>query len=176
MAGGGVAAPQAGQTATIGGFGPTQTAVNPQAQGGMGGGMNAPQQRVMSPLVQQQLMRQQMPQQMYNPYQMQPQQMGGLQAALMHMLGQYNQPMARPQIQQMQQMPQYQSQALQYRPNTYAAQQNLSRVAPSVQKQAQDKAAEEAAAAAATGIDDAGFRAWQRQQYLNSLNNSGGGG
>lgn len=163
---------------------PTATVGNPQAQGGMGGGMpqQAPQQRVMSPLVQQQLMRQQMPQQMYNPYQMQPQQMGGLQAALMHMLGQYNQPMARPQIQQMQQMPQYQNRALQYRPNTYAAQQNLSRVAPSVQKQAQDKAAAEAAARAkleaGMGVsgEDADFLRWQRQQYEASRNSFNSGG
>lgn len=85
------------------------------------------QQRFMSPLRQQQMMRQQP---MFNPMQ---QQSSGLQAAMMQMMGRQNQPMQRQQF-----MPQYQNRALQYRPNMAQAQESLSRVKPSVQKQEQD--------------------------------------
>lgn len=194
MAGGGAPAPQSGQTATMGAFGPspTQTAVNPQAQGGMP--MASPtqmqqapqqamlQQRAMSPLMQQQMMRQQMPQQMYNPYQQQmmrqnpyqqQQMMGGLQAALMQMMGRYNQPMQRQQF-----MPSYQNQALQYRPDLSQAQQALSRTAVT---KAEAQAAAEKAALAKLGIgdgtgEDDGFLRWQRQQYEASKNQNYGGG
>jgi hypothetical protein len=107
------------------------------------------QQRAMSPLMQQQMMRQQQP--MFNPMQQQmmrqqqpmfnpmQQQSSGLQAALMQMLARQNQPMMRP---QMQQMPQYgrsaQMSPLAFRPDTTQAQESLSRVKPSVQKQEQD--------------------------------------
>jgi hypothetical protein len=84
------------------------------------------QQRAISPLVQQQMMRQQQP--MFNPMQ---QQSSGIQAALMQMMARQNQPMMRP---QMQQMPQYRAQALGYRPDLATAQQSLNRVQPSVYK------------------------------------------
>jgi hypothetical protein len=122
------------------------------------------QQRAMSPLMQQQMMRQQQPmfnpmqqmmmrqqQPMFNPMQQQfrpqqqqmmrqqpfqQQQMGGLQAALMQMMGRQNQPMMRTQ------MPQYgrsaQMNPLAFRPDITQAQESLSRVKPSVQKQEQD--------------------------------------
>jgi hypothetical protein len=148
------------------------------------------QQQPMFNPMQQQMMRQQQP--MFNPMQQQfrpqqqfqqqqqmlrqqpfqQQQMGGLQAALMQMLGQYNQPMQRQQF-----MPQYQNRALQYRPDTTQAQESLSRVAPSVQEQ-QRRAAEEAArlqAEQAANSDDADFQAWQRQQYEASKYGAGGG-
>jgi hypothetical protein len=78
----------------------------------------------MSPLVQQQMMRQQQP--MFNPMQ---QQSSGLQAAMMQIMGRQNQPMMR---QQMQGMPQFRAQALGYRPDMTQAQQALNRVQPSV--------------------------------------------
>ena len=84
----------------------------------------APQQGFMSPLMQQQMMRQRS---MFNPMQ----QGSGLQAALMQMLSRQNQPMMRP---QMRQMPQYRSPALGFRPNMTQAQQSLNRVQPSVYK------------------------------------------
>ncbi len=84
------------------------------------------QQRTMSPLVQQQMMRQQQP--MFNPMQ---QQNSGLQAALMQMMARQNQPMMRP---QMQGMPQYRNPALGFRPDLTNAQQSLNRVQPSVYK------------------------------------------
>ena len=99
------------------------------------------QQRAISPLVQQQMVRQQQP--MFNPMQQQmmrqqqpmfnpmQQQSSGIQAALMQMLARQNQPMMRP---QMQQMPQYQNRALQYRPDMTPAMQALNRVQPSVYK------------------------------------------
>jgi hypothetical protein len=99
------------------------------------------QQRAISPLVQQQMMRQQQP--MFNPMQQQmmrqqqpmfnpmQQQSSGIQAALMQMMARQNQPMMRP---QMQPMPQYQNRTLQYRPNMTQAQQSLTRVQPSVFK------------------------------------------
>ncbi len=104
------------------------------------------QQRAMSPLMQQQMMRQQ---QMFNPIQQmmmrqqqQPrfnpmqQQSSGLQAAMMQMMGRQNQPVMRAP------MPQYgrsaQMNPLAFRPNITQAQESLSRVKPSVQKQEQD--------------------------------------
>jgi hypothetical protein len=116
------------------------------------------QQRAMSPLMQQQMMRQQQPmfnpmqqmmmrqqQPMFNPMQQQfrpqqqfqqQQQMSGLQAALMQMMGRQNQPIMRAP------MPQYgrsaQMNPLAFRPDTTQAQESLSRVKPSVQKQEQD--------------------------------------
>jgi hypothetical protein len=86
----------------------------------------APQQQSMSPLIQQQMMRQQQP--MFNPMM---QQSSGLQAAMMQMMGRQNQPMMRP---QMQGMPQFRAQALGYRPDMAQAQQALNRVQPSVYK------------------------------------------
>lgn len=88
------------------------------------------QQRATSPLIQQQMMRQQQP--MFDP--MQPQGTG-IEAAIMQMLSSQNQPMMRP---QMQQMPQYRSPALGFRPDMAQAQQSLNRVQPSVQKQEQE--------------------------------------
>jgi hypothetical protein len=102
------------------------------------------------------MMRQQPQQQMYNPYQ---QQTGGLQAALMQLMGQYNQPMMR------QQMPQYgqrpQTNPLAYRPDMSQAQAALSNVKPSVYKTDLDAArariAEyEAADAARSAQQDSG--------------------
>jgi hypothetical protein len=93
------------------------------------------QQRAMSPLLQQQMARQQqqfMPQQQFRPQQ----QMGGLQQLLNQMMNRF-QPQQRQQRAPMG-MPQFRSQALQYRPNMTQAQQSLSRVKPSVQKQEQD--------------------------------------
>jgi hypothetical protein len=103
------------------------------------------QQRAISPLVQQQMMRQQQP--MFNPMQQQmmrqqqpmfnpmQQQSSGIQAALMQMMARQNQPMMRP---QMQQMPQYgrpaQMSPLAFRPDLATAQQSLNRVQPSVYK------------------------------------------
>jgi len=92
------------------------------------------QQRSMSPLVQQQMMRQQ---QGFNPMQ---QQSSGLQAAMMQMLGRQNQPMMRS---QMQSMPQFRAQALGYRPDMAQAQKALNQVVPSVVLQ-QRQAAEAA--------------------------------
>jgi hypothetical protein len=120
------------------------------------------QQRSMSPLLQQQMMRQQQP--MYNPMQ---RQSGGLQAALMQMMGRYNQPMQRQQF-----MPQYQSQAAQYRPDMGQAQQNLNRTA-TTNAQAQAAAQAKLQPATQETDDDAAFKAWQRQQYMNSMNNRG---
>lgn len=99
----------------------------------------APQQRSVSPLVQQQMMRQQgfnpmqqmmmrQQQPMFNPMQ---QQSSGLQAAMMQMMARQNQPMMRP---QMQQMPQFRNPALGFRPDMTNAQQSLNRVQPSVYK------------------------------------------
>jgi DNA-binding protein Fis len=112
---------------------PYQSAFNSQQ------GSQAPQ--TISPLVQQQMMRQQQGfnpmQQMMMRQQQQPmfnpmmQQSSGLQAAMMQMMGRQNQPMMRP---QMQGMPQYRSPALGYRPDLANAQQSLNRVQPSVYK------------------------------------------
>jgi large subunit ribosomal protein L52 len=133
-------------------------------------------QQQFNPFQQQQMMRQQpfQQQQMMRQQPFQQQQMGGLQAALMQLLGQYNQPMQR---QQFMPMPQYQNQALQYRPDMTQAQESLSRVAPSVQEQ--QRLAEEAAAKARSSMfgntdEDAAMLEWQRQQYRNSQMSSGG--
>lgn len=111
----------------------------------------APQQMRMSPFVQQQMMRQQAPQ------------VSGLQAALIQMLGQYNQPMMRPQMQQSMQMPQYQNPALAYRPDIAGAQQNLGRVAKSVVLQ--QKEAAEAELARMQEAEAARMAAEQDQNY-----------
>jgi hypothetical protein len=112
---------------------PYQSAFNSQQ------GSQAPQ--TISPLVQQQMMRQQQGfnpmQQMMMRQQQQPmfnpmmQQSSGLQAAMMQMMGRQNQPMMRS---QMQGMPQYRNPALGYRPDMSQAQQSLTRVQPSVYK------------------------------------------
>jgi hypothetical protein len=67
-----------------------------------------------------------------NPAFQQQQPVSGLQSLFNNMMGQ--QQMQQP----MQQMPRFQSQALQYRPDMQNAQSALSRVKPSVQKQGQD--------------------------------------
>jgi hypothetical protein len=113
------------------------------------------QQRPMSPLMQQQMMQQ-------RPFQPQ-QQMGGLQQLLSQMMNRF-QPQQRQQRSPMG-MPQFRSQALQYRPNMTQAQQSLSRVKPSVQKQAQDA---QAARIAELEAQLAGFN--------RSSNDYGGGG
>jgi hypothetical protein len=94
------------------------------------------QQPQFNPFQQQFNPYQQQPQ--FNPFQQQqqfqqPQNISGLQ-------GLFNQMMGQQQMQQrpMQQMPRFQSQALQYRPNMQNAQAALSRVKPSVQGQQQD--------------------------------------
>ena len=84
--------------------------------------------------------QQQFNQQRFSPFQQQfggfqqqqPQGISGLQSLFNSMMGQ--QRMQQP----MQQMPRFQSQALQFRPNMQNAQAALSRVKPSVQKQQQD--------------------------------------
>jgi hypothetical protein len=72
-------------------------------------------------------------QQQFGGFQQQPQGASGLQALFNNMMGQQQQ-MQQP----IQQMPRFQSQALQFRPNMQNAQAALSRVRPSVQKQQQD--------------------------------------
>lgn len=113
-----------------GGVGYTPTAAANPYQSAFNSQQQAPQQSRISPLVQQQMMRQQ------------PQQMSGLQAAMMQLMGQYNQPMMR------RQMPQYTQQSqgspLAYRPDMSGARAALNNVAPSVALQ-QQRAAEEAA-------------------------------
>jgi hypothetical protein len=96
------------------------------------------QQQQFNPFQQQQFNPYQ--QQQFNPFQQQfggfqqqPQGASGLQALFNNMMGQQQQ-MQQP----IQQMPRFQSQALQFRPNMQNAQAALSRVRPSVQKQQQD--------------------------------------
>ena len=120
-------------------------------------GSAAPQQ--LTPFAQQMMQRSMAP----NPI---VQEAMGLQAALAQMGGQFNQPMMR---QQFAPMPTYQNPALNYRPNLASAQQNLSRVAPSVELQ-QRLAAEEAARLKAE--EDARAAANPPQDYYYS----GGGG
>jgi hypothetical protein len=91
----------------------------------------------MSPFAQQMMQRSMAPNPMV-------QEAMGLQAALAQMGAQFNQPMMRSQFMP---MPAYQNPALNYRPNMAGTQQNLSRVAPSVELQ-QKQAAEEARIAA----------------------------
>jgi hypothetical protein len=112
-------------------------------------------------------------QQMYRPQmQQQAPQYQGLQQLLSQMLSRYQQPQQR-----VAQSPQYQSNALGYRPNMALAQQNLGRTATS-QQEAQAAAAKAAQDALNGTSDDeeANFQAWQRQQYRNSLNRYDGGG
>jgi hypothetical protein len=88
-------------------------------------------------------------QQQFNPYQQQQfnpfqQQFGGFQQQqpVSGLQSLFNSMMGQQQMQQpMQQMPRFQSQALQYRPNMQNAQSALSRVRPSVQRQQQDSQA-----------------------------------
>jgi hypothetical protein len=87
----------------------------------------APQQ--ISPVVQQMMMRQQQP--MFNP---QMQRLQGLQ----QLYSMFSNPQMRMPMQM--QMPMYRSPALSYRPNIQQAQQNLSRVKPSVYKSDLDAA------------------------------------
>ena len=121
-----------------------------QGQGQGGAGYSAPVQMApyqsafgsqQSPITSQQLtpFAQQMMQRSMAPNPMVQEAMG-LQAALAQMGAQFNQPMMR---QQFAPMPTYQNPALNYRPNLENAQQNLSRVAPSVELQ-QKQAAEAA--------------------------------
>jgi hypothetical protein len=93
------------------------------------------QQRPMSPLVQQQMMSRQMG----------PQNFQGLQGLLSQMMARYQNPQ---QMMRRAPMPQYRSSALNYRPNMTNAQQNLSRVAPSVAEQQRLQAIEDARIAA----------------------------
>ena len=76
----------------------------------------------------------------------------GLQAAMMHMMQQYNRPAMRAPLQQS--ITPYNSQALSYRPNMAGITANLNRVAPSVAEQ-QRRQAEADAAAAAKAEEDA---------------------
>lgn len=87
-------------------------------------------------------------QQSYQPqYQQMPSYQGGLQAAMMQMMQQYNRPMMRAPIQQG--LAPYNSPASSYRPDMSGINANLNRVAPSVPVQ-QKQAAEAKAAAKAT--------------------------
>jgi hypothetical protein len=113
-----------------GGVGYTPTPASNPYQSAFNSQQQAPQQSRMSPFVQQQMMRQQ------------PQQMNGLQAAMMQLMGQYNQPMMRRQMPQYMQRPQMSPMA--YRPDISSARASLNNVAPSVELQ-QRIAAEEAA-------------------------------
>ena len=115
-----------------GGYGMAPAFQQPQQQ------FNPFQQQQFNPFQQQQFNPFQ--QQQFNPFQQQfggfqqqPQGASGLQALFNNMMGQQQQ-MQQP----MQQMPRFQSQALQFRPNMQNAQAALSRVKPSVQKQQQD--------------------------------------
>jgi hypothetical protein len=97
---------------------------------------------MQNPYAQQMARPQMMPQQPMYRQQMSQPQYGGLQSLLNNLLNRYQQPQQR-----YSQAPQYQSRALGYRPNIAGAQQNLSRVAPSVelqQRRAAEAAAEEA--------------------------------
>ena len=95
--------------------------------------MQQMQQRSMSPLVQQQRMSQA------------PQNLQGLQGLMSQMMTGYQTPF---QMMQRAPMPQYRSSALNYRPNMTNAQQNLSRVVPSVAEQQRLQAIEDARIAA----------------------------
>jgi hypothetical protein len=91
------------------------------------------------------------------PQQMAPQ---GLQGLMAQMMSRYQNPSQMQQRAPMpMNMPQYRSSALSYRPNTAGAQQNLSRVKPSVQKQEQD------AQAARIAELEAQIAAQQQQSY-----------
>jgi hypothetical protein len=103
-------------------------------------------------------------QQQFGGFQQQPQGASGLQALFNNMMGQQQQ-MQQP----IQQMPRFQSQALQFRPNMQNAQAALSRVRPSVQKQQQD------AQAARIAELEAQIAAQQQPSY-DPWNSSGGGG
>jgi len=108
------------------------------------------QQRSMSPLVQQQRMQQA------------PQNFQGLQGLMSQIMSRYQNPY---QMQMRAPMPQYRSSALNYRPDMTNAQQNLSRVAPSVAEQQRLQA-----------IEDARIAAEQAAQQPPQDTYSGGGG
>ena len=93
------------------------------------------QQRLMSPLVQQQMMSRQMG----------PQNFQGLQGLMSQIMARYQNPQ---QMMRRAPMPQYRSSALNFRPNMMNAQQSLSRVAPSVAEQQRRQAIEDARIAA----------------------------
>jgi hypothetical protein len=101
-------------------------------------------------------------QQQFGGFQQQPQGASGLQALFNNMMGQQQQ-MQQP----IQQMPRFQSQALQFRPNMQNAQAALSRVRPSVQRQNQDA---QAARIAELEAQLAGY------QTLTTSSSDGGGG
>jgi hypothetical protein len=82
--------------------------------------------------------------QQYQQQQQMPNYQSGLQAAMMHMMQQYNRPMMRPPLQQGISP----SSPMMYKPNMTEVNRNLTRVAPSVEVQ-QRLAAEEAARQAA---------------------------
>lgn len=93
-----------------------------------------------------------------------PQQMGGLQYLMSRLANtSYQQPQAR-----YNPMPQYNNQALGYRPNMGMAQQNLGRTAGAVAA-AQAAAAEKKAQLEQQTADQNAFSSWQRQQYQNYL-------
>jgi hypothetical protein len=132
----------------------------PQASPGLvtgGPGMGPPPEMVqqqapqqISPVVQQMMMRQQQP--MFNP---QMQRLQGLQ----QLYSMFSNPQMRMPMQM--QMPMYRSPALSYRPNIQQAQQNLSRVKPSVYKSDLDAARSRIAELEA-----------QQQQQQNDINYS----
>jgi hypothetical protein len=91
------------------------------------------------------------------PQQMAPQ---GLQGLMAQMMSRYQNPSQMQQRAPMpMNMPQYRSSALSYRPDIAGAQQNLSRIKPSVQKQEQD------AQAARIAELEAQIAAQQQQSY-----------
>ena len=121
-----------------------------------------------------QLAIQGLPQQMAPQAPQAPQSIQGLQGLMSQMMSRYQNP------RQMQQrapmpmnMPQYRNTALSYRPNTAGAQQNLSRVSPSVILQ-QRQAAEAAEAARIQAEQEAAAQAAQQPQSDPYWWNSGG--
>jgi hypothetical protein len=96
------------------------------------------------------------------PQQMAPQAPQGLQGLMSQIMARYQNPY---QMQMRAPMPQYMSSALNYRPDIAGAQQNLSRVAPSVAEQQRLQA-----------IEDARIAAEQAAQQPPQDNYSGGGG
>jgi hypothetical protein len=89
----------------------------------------------------------------------------GLQGLMSQMMSRYQNPYQMQQRAPMpMNMPQYRNTALSYRPNTVGAQQNLSRVSPSVLLQ-QRQAAAAAETARIQAEQDAASRAAQQQHY-----------
>lgn len=173
--GGGLPMAAPAQQAPVGAPPPAEPTGLQFGTAGVGTGIvQAPQTQAVQPMARQMPYAQ-------NPYQMQQMQrpmyqpqLQGLQAALMQMMNRYGQPAQRQQF-----IPQYQNQALQYRPNMAAAQTNLKRTATS-QAEAQAAAAAKAAAALSGAEEDQDFANWlrnnQRQQYEASKNANYGGG